>query len=287
MATASWATFAAVLRSTREGMGFTSARAFYMKAGGRKFFGATYRQYLNVESGLSGPGAQLLEKTALALRLSTDKARARDFFRAYLLCLVASESLLDVILAAMSETPASPAGSPLKGALARASTSRETFLSREQADMAESSPESFWSWFLVAVEEKPRTAEELAAAAGLKLPAVKNALKGLLKAGLVTADKDGRYRSPHIGKVVRFPRDEHFDLRRRLTYEHASKVSAGKEKTLFHYYTLMRASEKEIVGYAPHLVEAVEGANVCAQNTTGPDTAVTLVETTVRRLFPY
>jgi DNA-binding transcriptional ArsR family regulator len=287
MATADWDTFAAVLRATREAMGFPSARAFYMQAGGRKFFGATYRQYLNVESGISGPGAQLVERMALALRLSTDKARARAFFRSYLLCLVASESLLDVIMAAMGETPASPGGSPLKKALARQSSEREEFLTREQADAAEASPEAFWSWFLVLADNKPRTPEELAAACGLKPAAVANALKALEKAKLVAREKDGRYRAPHLGKVVRFPRDEHFDLRRRLTYEHAEKVAAGREKVLFRYYTLMRAPEKEVLGYAPHLVEAIEGANVCATNEKGSDTAVTLIEATVRRLFPY
>lgn len=286
MAAADWEPFARILRSTREAMGFPSARAFYMKAGGRRFFGATYRQYLNVESAISGPGPQLLEKVSLALRLSTDKARARDFFRAYLLSLVASESLLDVILTTMGETPQA-GGSPLKKALARQSAEREELLSREQADAAESSPEAFWSWFLVLADSTPRTEEQIAEASGLKLPAVRAALKGLEKAKLVARGKDGRWRAPHLGKVVRFPRDEHFDMRRRRTYEHAEAVAGERAKVLFHYYTLMRAPEREILGYTPHLVEAIDGSNICATNEKGPDTAVTVVETTVRRLFPY
>lgn len=286
MASATWEPFAAVLRATREAMGHPSARSFYMKAGGRRFFGATYRQYLNVESAISGPGPQLVEKVALALRLSTDRVRARAFFLAYLRSLVGSESLLDVILASLVDAPPAE-GSALRAAMARQSADREEHLTREQADLIESSLESYWSWFLVIAATAPRKPEEVAAAVGLKLPAVKAALKALVKAGLVLEGKDGRYKSAHSSKVMRFPRDEHFNLRRQKTYAHAAKAGAGREKVLFHYFSVMRASEKELLAYAPHLYEAVDGSAVCSTNVTAPDTGITLVETTARKLFPY
>lgn len=286
MAAAAWEPFAEVLRATREAMGHPSARSFYMKAGGRRFFGATYRQYLNVESAISGPGPQLVEKVALALRLSTDRDRARAFFSAYLRSLVGSESLLDVIMASMTQTPPAE-GAALRGALARQSAGREAHLTREQADLIESSLESYWSWFLVIAATGPRTPEQVAGAVGLKTPAVKSALKALSKAGLVVEGKDGRYKAAHSSKVLRFPRDAHFDLRRKMTYEHAAKAGQGREKVLFHYFTLMRASEKELLAYAPHLFEAVDGSQICSTNETATDTGVTLVETTARKLFPY
>lgn len=286
MAAAAWEPFAGVLRATREAMGHPSARSFYMKAGGRRFFGATYRQYLNVESAISGPGPQLVEKVALALRLSTDRARARAFFTAYLRCLVGGDGLLDVILATLTEAPPAE-GSALRSALARQSAGREEHLTREQADLVESSLESYWSWFLVIAATGPRTPEQVAGAVGLKIPAVKTALKALAKAGLVVEGKDGRYKAAHSSKVLRFPRDAHFDLRRKMTYEHAEKAGKGREKTLFHYFTLMRASEKELLAYAPHLFEAVDGATICSTNETASDTGITLVETTARKLFPY
>jgi hypothetical protein len=239
-----------------------------------------------VESAISGPGPQLVEKVALALRLSTDRARARAFFRAYLSCLVASDSLLDVILSSLVDAPPAE-GSALRSALARQSAGREEHLTREQADLIESSLESYWSWFLVIAATAPRKPEEVAAAVGLKLPAVKSALKALAKAGLVVEGKDGRYKSAHSSKVMRFPRDEHFDLRRKKTLQHAEKAGAGREKVLFHYFTLMRASEQELLAYAPHLFEAVDGSQICSTNETALDTGITLVETTARKLFPY
>ena len=97
----SWEAFAQALRAARESAGYPSARSFYLKSGGRKFFGTTYRQYLNTENGLSAPGARLLDKVSLALQLSSDKSRSRELFGDYLRCLVANDGLLEVILQAL------------------------------------------------------------------------------------------------------------------------------------------------------------------------------------------
>lgn len=281
-----WKPFARTLSAMRAEGGYDSARAFYLASGGRPFFGATYRQYLNVENGISGPGPRLVERIALALRLSTDKRRARDFFKAYLRCLVASDALLEVVLSAFAEAPAS-SSSALQPALARQSADRAVALTREQADCLESSLENFWVWTLLFTDDARHPAPELAALTGLKPAAVAAALRSLHRAGLVEKDAQERWRGLHSDKVLRFPRDEHFDLRRERQRAHIEKIATGRDKTIFRYYTLMRASEREIRGYTPYLFSAVEGANVCAQNEKGPDTGLTLVEVTARKIFPY
>lgn len=290
MSNANWAAFAAALREARESAGFPSARAFYIKSGGRRFFGATYRQYLNVENGLSGPGPQLVEKIALALQLASDKARARSFFRSYLGSVLGSEGLLELIAQALSAAaPASGAGEPppLQKALARQSEARAQLLSREQADLIDSSLETFWLWNLLINDSGRWTPEQLSRMTGIKAAACADALKALSKAGLIAKDAKGLYYCENLRRVFRFPRDEHFALGRDKHARYLEQMGRSQGKTVFRHYTLFRGSEKELLDYAPHLRAAVEGANICETTERGADTAFTSVEVVARKLFPF
>jgi DNA-binding transcriptional ArsR family regulator len=288
MAAVSWEPFARELRSLREAKGYSSARGFYLAAGGRKFFGATYRQYLNVENGLSGPGPQLVEKIALALQLSSDAERAPGFFRNYLLCVVASQSLLDVILQTLATAPAAGAGlAPMQKALARQSESRAEMLSREQADAIDSSLAAFWLWNLLINDSSRWTAEELAAATRLDKSEVRAALKLLRSNGLIARDAQGRHYCDRLRRVFRFPRDGHYALGRGRHRAYVERIGASGGKDLFRHYTLFRGSAKEVLDYAPNLRAAVEGANICETTEKGADTGLTVVEVIARQLFHY
>ncbi len=285
----SWGSFAQALRAAREAAGFPSARAFHNKSGGRKFFGMTYRQYLNVENGLSGPGAKLVERISLALQLSSDKRRSREFFRAYLRCLVASDDLLEVILLALASPP--PAGgcvTPMQKALARQSEARATLLSRDQADCIDASLENFWLWNLLINDSARWTPAQLEKATGIKEGVVASSLKALHKQELLSRDAQGRWYCDKIRRVFRFPREEHFALGRDKHDAYIDRISAvGGGRPLFRHYTLFRGSEREILDYAPNLRAAVEGANICETAEKGPDTGLTVVEVVARKLFSY
>ena len=289
MAKGVWEPFARALHEAREAKGFTSARAFYLKCGGRAFFGTTYRQYLNVETGLSGPGHELVEKISLALQISSDPKRARELFRCYLIGTVGSVSLLEAILQALSEPNAQPGPeiSPMRQALARQSESRAVMLSREQADTIDASLDSFWLWNLLINDSARWTPEALAKATKLNLAAVKAAVKSLNKAGLIDLDTEGRYYCANLRQVFRFPRDEHFTLGRKMHRDYCEKIAGAGGRSLFRHYTLFRGSAKEVLDYAPNLRAAVEGANICEKAETGPDTGLTLVEVVARQLFRY
>lgn len=290
MPEASWDVFAQALRVARESAGYASARSFYNKSGGRKFFGTTYRQYLNVENGLSGPGPKLVQNIALALQLSSDKGRARDLFRAYLRCLVGGDELLDVILRALAERPAAESAepAPMQKALARHSESRATLLSRDQADCIDASAESFWLWNLLINDSARWTPGELAKATGIKEKTVAAALKSLGRQGLLAEDAQGRWYCDQLRRVFRFPREGHFALGRDKHRDYIEEISAkGAGKPLFRHYTLFRGSEREVLDYAPNLRTAVEGANICETVEKGSDTGLTFVEVAVRKLFPY
>lgn len=283
-----WEPFGAELRAAREAKGYASARSFYLKCGGRSFFGATYRQYLNVESGLSGPGPVLVEKIALGLQVSNEPQTAKRLFRAYLLCALGSASLLEVIMQALSETSQAPEVSPMRQALARQSEARAVMLSREQADAIDASLESFWLWNLLINDTQRWTPDALAQATKLKPAAVKTALKSLHEHELLAKDPQGKYFCANLRQVFRFPRDEHYAAGREKHREYLERIgAAGGGRTLFRHYTLFRGSAKEIVDYSPNLRAAVEGANICETPNAGADTGLSVVEVTARQLFRY
>jgi hypothetical protein len=289
MTAVSWAPFARELRSVREAKGYASARSFYLSGGGRKFFGATYRQYLNVENGLSGPGPLLVEKIALALQISTDPERAPGFFRSYLLCVVASPSLLDVILQNLASAPPTSGAelAPMQKALARQSESRAEMLSREQADAIDSSLATFWLWNLLINDSARWTPDALAAATRLEKSEVRAALKSLHASGLIARDAEGRFYCDRLRRVFRFPRDGHYALGRDRHRKYVEEIAASGGKDLFRHYTLFRGSAKEVLDYAPNLRAAVEGANICETTEKGSDTGLTVVEIVARQLFHY
>jgi transcriptional regulator with XRE-family HTH domain len=290
MAKDAWEPFASALREARAAKGFSSARAFYLKSGGRPYFGATYRQYMNVENGASSPSPQLVEKIALALQISSDEKRAKELFRSYLLCQLGSVNLLELILGAVGKASASAGGAsmpPMRQALARQSEARAVMLSREQADAIDQNLESFWLWNLLINDSARWTPQDLANATKLKLADVKAALKSLVKHQLL-AEEGGKFFCPNLRQVFRFPRDEHFALGREKHREYFKQIAAARPKRgLFRHYTLLRGSAQELLDYAPNLRAAVEGANICETTEHGPDTGLTVVEVVVDQLFKY
>lgn len=292
MAKDAWEPFAQALREARSAKGFASARAFYLKSGGRPYFGATYRQYMNVENGASSPSPGLVEKIALALQISSDEKRARELFRTYLLCQLGSVNLLELILGAVAKAGGSATGAastvpPMRQALARQSESRAVMLSREQADAIDANLESFWLWNMLINDSARWTPQDLANATKLKLADVKASLKNLVKHQLL-AEEGGKFFCPNLRQVFRFPRDEHFALGREKHREYFKQIAAARAKRgLFRHYTLFRGSAQEVIDYAPNLRAAVEGANICETTEHGPDTGLTVVEVVVDQLFKY
>ena len=90
------------LKACRQEAGYTSSRAFFLRNGGAQHFGCTYRQYLNVENGVSAPSPKLVERIALGLRLTIEPEKAQAFFRAYIQCMIGREDLCRLVMKALS-----------------------------------------------------------------------------------------------------------------------------------------------------------------------------------------
>ena len=133
--------FSESLRALRIQSGYPSSRGFFNGLGGRRFFGCTYRQYLNVERGSRTPSAVLMEKISVGLQLamSHDRESAQNLLLAYLRSLVGDGALLKLIIQTMR--PSESSGS-LTRSLGRRSNEGVVPLTREQSDFIRSNFEN-------------------------------------------------------------------------------------------------------------------------------------------------
>ncbi len=282
--------FSRLVTRLREHAGHRSAREFYRVAGGRAAFGCTYKQYLNVEAGRHVPGPRLVAALVAVLRLWQDPDRARRFAHAYLRALLGAGAAADFIAGALA-TPDPASATPLKRAIERDWAARSRPLTVAQSRLIRKDDAHYWAFTLLESDLGAQSAEEMRARTGLPATALKRALEGLARAGLIARDADGRWRCPDAGKIFIHERPvegkleiaPHLgELRRRW-----EAMARRDGKTLFDQYLLVRASESEFKAYLPQLAQAVAGSEVYASTETGDDTGFLLVESRVRRVLTF
>ncbi|MFH2203305.1 MAG: hypothetical protein ABIJ96_09345 [Elusimicrobiota bacterium] len=285
----SWEYFSNTLQTLRSDAGHNSARSFYQDSGGRVFFGCTYRQYLNVEKGVSAPGAKLVEKISQALRLPYDASRRKEFVESYLKSLVGTESLFKLIVSAMTSTvrSAEVPVAPLRKAMVRNYEARSIPFTKEQASCVNSSSELYWVFTVLANDIGHWSVAELAKATGFQQPVVKKSLKRLLKVKLVSEDKKGEYYCPNAGKVYLYPRTDYYDPNLDGLRKLWDQMGDRRGGIMMKQHLFTRASELELREYYPHLIQSVQAADVCTTDRKGPDTAFFLIETVVRKVMPF
>lgn len=281
--------FASLLRKYRESAGYTSARGFYKGLGGRPFFGCTYKQYLNVESGHSSPQPYLVERVATGLRVAVDESRAREYVLAYLNTLIGKPELVGLIVGAISGKGHGPGPtSPLRQAIKRSYTDRSEPLSRAQSELICKSKVNYWAFTIVANDEGSWSPEALAKHLGFREPEVKHALTDLVKIGLLSKGKEGLYACPKAGRVFLHPRDELYVPKVIAALRnHWESMASLRGGTLLHQHLFTRASESALRNYFPYLAQGVQGADIYSTHEKTPDSSFFLVETMVRRILPF
>lgn len=283
-----WYQFAETLRRLRTEMGHTSARSFYKSQGGQKFFGCTYRQYLNVENGESAPSPRLVERIVLALNVPSEEERAWEFFISYIDALLGREKLLKMLLQGLDRKAGQRAPEvPLQKAMVRHFESRSIPLTMRQADALYESYENYWVWMLLSSDRGRWSAAKLAASTGLKQPQVTKSLKALVKAGLIRKEKSGDFHCPNAGKVFNLPRGDVFKPKLAKLRGYWERMQEAKGERIMCHHMLTRASEHELRTYCPQLIKAVQASDICSVDRKGDDTALFAIETTVRKLLPF
>lgn len=284
----SWKAFADTIAQLRAGNGHSSARAFYQASGGRPYFGCTYRQYLNVEKGLSAPSAKLVEKIAQALRLPYDASRGKEFVEAYLKCLIGEDSLLRLVTGALGDkSKAEVSVPPLRKAMIRNYEARSVPFTGEQAEFVNASPLNYWVFTVLANDIGKWSPEEAAKTTGFKAPETKKTLEQLVKLKLISKEKSGLYCCPNAGKVFLYPRKDFYDPSLDNLRVLWDKMAAARGGVAMKQHLFTRASEAELREYYSHLIQSVQAADVCTTDRKGADTAFFLVETVVKKIMPF
>ncbi|MEK7858145.1 MAG: hypothetical protein AAB320_03305 [Elusimicrobiota bacterium] len=280
--------FGSFLRGLREQAGSPSARDFYRANGGRAFFGCTYEQYVNVETGRSAPGPALAERAAVALRVWQVESRAKGYFTAYLRQVLRREELVKMIAAALSGPGPSlgSEASPLRQAFRRNLDERRRRLTEAEAQTIRSSEAAFWCFNVICCEDGPWAERELAKTIGLPVPVTRRALQKLSAAGVIARDKEGRFRPAAKGRIFAYPRRRpHLpdDFEKILGHYDRREKNGGE--TEMYESMLLRASGPALRRFFSYLAQSVQGAAVYASDE-GEDKSLFLVEGRVRRLLP-
>ncbi|OIO10050.1 MAG: hypothetical protein AUJ52_05240 [Elusimicrobia bacterium CG1_02_63_36] len=283
------AKFADVLRHAREQAGYTSSRGFYNRNGGTKFFGCTYRHYLNVESGKTMPSGKLIDRIAVALGLLVDRDRARAFVLGYLNSTAESEELVNLIVQTLGPAPDKfkTAESPLVDSMARVNKAHTFDLSREQSEWQCKSPENYWTFTIISHDKGAWDAGTIADATGFDRKKIESALKDLLKFKLVRKQGKDAYACPHAGKVFQHPDSKIYSMGLSALRDYRKDMAEKNGETLMRYHFFSRAPESELRHYFQYLIKSVQGAEVCSTMEKGPDTTFFEIETNVRKVLPF
>jgi hypothetical protein len=276
-------TFAEALIKARTDAGFETAYKFYHRNGGKGHFPFTFVHYLRIEKGESLPRPEWVETLFLALRIMPTQAEARALLVAYLTGTLGGEKYARYILFPLFEQP--EAGAEKFDPMKWMNAAHSEHLSPAEFSAMAADETAYWCAEGLFNEAAPLAAEELARKLGEKTAPVKAALAALVKAGLVLKAGKDKYRSRREGKFFTYPgrlngMAPQLDKVRGY-WEKARAKETGPE---FERLCFVRGRESAMNNYRLNLSQAVDAANACIVNRTGPDTAFFLVEARIRKI---
>lgn len=273
------------LGELRRQAGYSSAREFYKGVGGRSTLGCTYTQYLNVEAGRSTPKPGLVRRILALLSLQPGDAKTRGVIEAYLSALLKDEEFVELIRQTLSVKSAAAEEDPLRQALLRNEDSRQVRLTREQMAVIEGDEPTFWCFNVFCNDNGDWGTLDLSRRLGYDAKTVRRSLDRLKKAGIVTTAPDGRYRCFAANKIIVFPRGDFHVPENMARWRGNIEDRAARHGRVDMYHSLiLRASDKRLKQYFPHLAHAVVGSDLYATAEHGDDTGLYVVEALVRRI---
>ena len=272
--------FHTTLQSLRENAGYGSARAFFLKCGGLRAFGCTYKQYRNAEAGRSVPSPKLADRIAAALCLEATPDAARRFMESYLRLLLGSERLVNLALG--PGTRAIP--TPLETALTKGAE-KSKHMPSAGTEFLLKTPENFWAYLILSNDSSSWSPQDISRISGLPAPKLRQALEKLRKHKLAVKTRDGRWRAPLID-VMAAPAEKDLPRLHAQVDKHLG-VDRGRGEVTVHHHVVLRASAAHMAQFKPLLHKALNGVGLFATTEAGPDTGLYVVTGTVRRLTAF
>ena len=279
--------FSRILARSRREAGFKSAYQFYHGNGGRRHFPFTYVHYLRLENAGRLPRPQWMSLLLKALRLSPGAAGCRSLFLAYLRDLLGTAEARELILEPL--LCRHPAASPPAGgeAIRWMKAQHAVHLSPKQFGALASSEAAYWCSEILCNDGGSWSAEELRQTLRLNLKDVRDGLSRLQAAGLARRTAAGRFRSRAAGKLYTFPgRLAGMGPLLKRVQRYWERMHRRRGGGLSSRVELVRAEAGFMRRYAENLAEMVEAANAGALHAKGEDSALYLIDASVRRLLP-
>ncbi|MBI2071086.1 MAG: hypothetical protein HYT79_10860 [Elusimicrobia bacterium] len=282
--------FANALIQFRREAGYLSGYAFYHKNGASKIFGFGYSQYKNFERGTSLPRPKGLAIVARLLLLGQEENKLRQFLLAYLKSSWGEETFRFLIAPSFVRPSESREKHPLGAAIKTLHETRRVNLSVEQSKLIRASPANYWVFETLTNDRRAWKADELAQLLGLGPAKTRQGLERLTAAGIFKKNKDGSFECPQAGASFMHPRSgkEFYVPPDYQTYEkYWNNMQKKKGAFMFKRFALTRVPENALLNYLPYLSQAINGIGIYSVFDPAPDSALFVVEGTVRKLCPF
>ncbi|MBI2070792.1 MAG: hypothetical protein HYT79_09365 [Elusimicrobia bacterium] len=284
--------FGTALKHLRREAGYQSAYAFFHKNGGAPVFGFRYNQYLYLERGQSLPRPKTFIQIGRMLRLASGRSRVGDYTLAYFKSLLGTEAYKNFVSPLLSQTSAASARLPMAAAIDKAREGRRRHLNPRQAAVIKENFANYWTWKVFTNDQKDWGEQEVARLLGIPQNESRKALDALCRVKLIKkrSGNPERYFCPLAGSMFIYPPDprgSHLAADYNKLVDYWRQMESKKGNFLYRNTVNFRASEAEITSYIPYLNQALFGAEMFSTLEPKPDSALFIVETNVRKMFPF
>jgi transcriptional regulator with XRE-family HTH domain len=274
--------FGAALAKVRKAQGFSTAYAFYKQREGRKTFGLTFRNYVNLEQGKSVPKADKLLAILPALGLGEHSPQARELVDAYYTAL-GLEALERYRIGASKPEAPEPSLESLAAKLALERTS--TQLSLEQWKTLARDFANNACHLVLHNTRGGRDLKELPELTGLSAAEVKRGVKSLEAVGLA-AVSGNRVRCPFEERYLKGPPKsaEMAGILKALREHHARLTASGV--LIQNSATHLRLTETGVKYLQKHLYNLMELAALCEEQEASDGSAIYMLWGQLFKIFP-
>jgi hypothetical protein len=278
--------FSATLSRMRSEAGWRTAYAFYHRNGGRRAFPFTYAYYAKIERGDSLPRPEWVPQLFTFLRILPDEESQRRLIISFLKDLIGKDDLFESWIAPLIR-PAE-ASRPEKRVIKRLLSDQAYHISVEQFQAIVSSSPAYWAFQCLINNHKPLSIEELASATGFGNAELRSAATKLCAQRLARRTTGGKFVSPVATRYCVYPRGyEGYEGDLEKLKAHNETLLSGKSVPVLDSGTTVRTDASSINGIRTVLREVLESASASSVYEKGEDTGMFVIETRIRKIFPF
>jgi len=280
-------TFSAALIKARKEAGFPTAYRFYHDACGASGLKISYRTYLLLEQGKLLPAFKKLHTLLLALHLVTASSPANELVAAWLKSMAGENSYDQLLKPLISAAMDGRGFSPLHKAVKKQLAEQRYYITLAQFRATLTDYDTYLCSVALANDTGVWSAESIAKALKLKVPAAEKAMETLARAKILKRVKKGQYMCPMASMILRYPQLSTVEpeLRSRLRGYHNKLIDSGTN--LWRQGITIRADSVDFHNFFPLLGQDIETASSYGITERTSTSAIYAVEAKVIKLLDF